>query len=88
MNLQEAGDAPRYRHQGGSDPDGSRTGDGGTLALESGLPAEVLRELERRGHRLATGGSFGGYQAVARDPVTGVYAGASESRKDGCALGY
>jgi len=25
---------------------------------------------------------------VARDPVTGVLAGASESRKDGCAMGY
>jgi hypothetical protein len=25
---------------------------------------------------------------VARDPETGVYAGASESRKDGCAMGY
>ena len=23
-----------------------------------------------------------------RDPVTGVYAGATESRKDGCAMGY
>jgi hypothetical protein len=25
---------------------------------------------------------------VARDPVTGVLAGATESRKDGCAMGY
>jgi len=25
---------------------------------------------------------------VALDPETGVYAGASESRKDGCAMGY
>ena len=29
-----------------------------------------------------------GYQAIWRDPVSGVYAGASESRKDGCAIGY
>ena len=28
-----------------------------------------------------------GYQAIARDPETGVYAGASESRKDGQAAG-
>ena len=27
-------------------------------------------------------------QAIARDPVTGVYTGASESRKDGHAAGY
>ena len=31
---------------------------------------------------------YGGYQALRRDPVTGVYAGASESRKDGQAAGY
>jgi gamma-glutamyltranspeptidase/glutathione hydrolase len=34
------------------------------------------------------GQSFGGYQAVARDPETGVLSGATESRKDGCAAGY
>ena len=31
---------------------------------------------------------FGGYQAIARDPDSGVYFGASESRKDGHAAGY
>jgi gamma-glutamyltranspeptidase/glutathione hydrolase len=41
------------------------------------------------GHNLTDAvGGFGGYQAVARDPVTGVLAGATESRKDGCAMGY
>ncbi len=63
--------------------------DGGVLHLESGVPPEVRRGLRRLGHRVADAvGIFGGYQAVARDPETGVYAGASESRKDGCALGY
>jgi gamma-glutamyltranspeptidase/glutathione hydrolase len=33
-------------------------------------------------------GGYGGYQAIMRDPKTGVYYGASESRKDGCAIGY
>jgi gamma-glutamyltranspeptidase/glutathione hydrolase len=62
---------------------------GGILNLETGVPDEVRRGLVRRGHRLAdTIGRYGGYQAIARDPATGVYAGASESRKDGCALGY
>ena len=32
--------------------------------------------------------NFGGYQAVMRDPQTGVYRGASESRKDGMAAGH
>ena len=58
--------------------------------MESGVPAEIRRDLVRLGHRLSevTGGAFGGYQAIRRDPVTGVYAGASESRKDGMAAGY
>jgi len=33
-------------------------------------------------------GPYGGYQAIKRDPKTGVYYGASESRKDGQAAGY
>ena len=31
---------------------------------------------------------FGGYQAIMRDPETGVLYGASESRKDGQAAGW
>ncbi len=89
MNLQEAGDAARYYHAGSSDPRGSTMTDGGILYLESGVPDEVRRELTRRGHRLGTiTGPYGGYQAVLRNHATGVYAGATESRKDGCALGY
>ena len=33
-------------------------------------------------------GSFGGYQAIKYDEKLGVYFGASESRKDGSAIGY
>jgi gamma-glutamyltranspeptidase/glutathione hydrolase len=63
--------------------------DGGQLHLESGVSDEVRRDLARLGHRITESvGTFGGYQAVARDPATGILAGASESRKDGCALGY
>ena len=89
MNLQEAGDAPRFYHSGSSTPTGGTMTTGGTLYLEAGVPREVRRELVRRGHRVGdTIGRYGGYQAVARDPETGIYSGASESRKDGCALGY
>ncbi|MEW6338026.1 MAG: gamma-glutamyltransferase [Acidobacteriota bacterium] len=90
MNLQEAGDAPRFHHTGSSEPTGTTMTGGGALHLESAIPADVRRELLRRGHRIVetTGTSFGGYQAVWRDPVTGVLLGASESRKDGCAMGY
>lgn len=88
MNLQEAGDATRFYHTGSSEPTGIRMTDGGELSLESGVPERVRRELAKRGHRLVESvGRYGGYQAIARDP-RGVWAGASESRKDGCALGY
>jgi gamma-glutamyltranspeptidase/glutathione hydrolase len=90
MNLQETGDAIRFYHTGSSDPDGTVMKDGGTLNLEPGLPQPILDELARRGHKLGTTsvGAFGGYQAIWRDPATGSYAGATEKRKDGCALGY
>ncbi len=90
MNLQEAGDAPRFHHGGSSEPTGTVMTRGGVVHLESGLPMELRRELLRRGHRIeeATGTLFGGYQAIRRDPETGVCSGATESRKDGCAAGY
>ncbi|MDN3204622.1 gamma-glutamyltransferase [Algoriphagus sediminis] len=89
MNLQEAGDAPRMRHVGSSQPTGSQMRNGGSLNLESGFSYEVIRELEIRGHRVQFGvGPYGGYQAIGYDPVNKVYYGASESRKDGQAAGY
>lgn len=89
MNTQEAGDAPRIVHTGSSQPTGELMEDGGFVHLESGIGAEVRRGLARRGHVLQQKvGVYGGYQAIRRDPVTGVYAGASESRKDGQASGY
>jgi len=89
MNLQEAGDAPRMLHSDSSQPTGEQMSTGGTLALESWYSAEVRAELEKRGHVFKRArGAFGGYQAILRNPESGVYAGASESRKDGHAAGY
>jgi gamma-glutamyltranspeptidase/glutathione hydrolase len=90
MNLQEAGDAIRWHHTGSSEPTGTVMTDGGVLHIEDGLPANVLAELKRRGHMLEpeSVGAYGGYQAIWRDPVTGLYTGATEKRKDGCAQGY
>ena len=90
MGLQEAGDAPRILHSGSSQPTGERMTDGGDLTLESGLAEwEVVRELLARGHQVSWArGPYGGYQAVMRDPDSGVLFGASESRKDGQAAGY
>lgn len=89
MNLQEAGDAPRVHHTGSSTPIGEVMTTGGVVNLESGFPATSVRQLQAWGHRIEDAlGPFGGYQAIMRDPETGVYYGASESRKDGQAAGY
>jgi len=89
MNLQEAGDAPRIRHTGSSQPTGFIMTDGGSVNLEDGFRWEEIQKLIRKGHRIQWDlGGYGGYQAIMRDPETGVYYGASESRKDGQAAGY
>ena len=91
MNLQEAGDAPRIQHDGSTEPAGQNTAmnDGGVLNLESGFSYATIQALMRKGHKIEfADGPYGGYQAIMRDPETGVYTGASESRKDGQAAGY
>jgi gamma-glutamyltranspeptidase/glutathione hydrolase len=89
MNVQEAGDAARWHHMGSSEPTGELAKDAGTVELESGYSDATRAEMEKRGFKTAPGsGGFGGYQAIMRDPATGVYWGASESRKDGAAIGY
>lgn len=90
MNVQQAGDAARFHHKGSTSPRWEgRMKDGGTLELESGMTAEVVRELQKRGHKVhITSGPFGGYQAILKDNKNGVYHGASEMRKDGQAQGY
>ncbi|MGH8050518.1 MAG: gamma-glutamyltransferase [Arenimonas sp.] len=91
MNLQEAGDAPRIQHEGSTEPAGQNSAmtDGGVLNLESEFSYPVIQALMRKGHKIEfADGPYGGYQAIMRDPETGVYTGASESRKDGQAAGY
>ena len=88
MNVQEAGDAARFSHSGSGEPIGGLMTDGGRLALESGISADVRAELEKRGHHLTGTDFFGGYQAIQWDAVNRIYRGASEMRKDGQAAGY
>jgi gamma-glutamyltranspeptidase/glutathione hydrolase len=77
MDVQQAGEQPRFRH--------FESG----LGLESAIGADVRAALEAKGHKLTrTSGTFGGYQAILLDPVTGALAGGSDVRKDGCALGW
>lgn len=89
MNVQEAGDAARYRHAGSSQPTGSVMTDGGVLNLESGIGTEVRQALEALGHNVQLGrGGYGGYQAIWWDAKNKVYHGATEMRKDGMVAGY
>jgi gamma-glutamyltranspeptidase/glutathione hydrolase len=89
MNLQEAGDAARWCHEGSSDYNNPKMTDGGYVEVESGIPYESVRGLLKRGHVVRIGhGGFGGYQAIGHDAKNGTYTGASESRKDGHAAGY
>jgi gamma-glutamyltranspeptidase/glutathione hydrolase len=79
LTPQEAIDVPRWRHTAGPD-----------VLLEHGTPRATFDALAERGHQVepASGFSFGGAQAILVDPATGTFIGASDPRKDGCALGY
>ena len=95
MNLQEAGDAARFNHDGGRQPTEALEGPAadplGTLYVEPGISEETIEQLRTMGHKVEVvdnGIMFGGYQAIARDPDTGVLTGATEMRKDGQAAGY
>ncbi len=92
LNVQEAGDASRWQHEGDNEPTGEKmNASGGYVEIESRIPYETVRELRKRGHdvRFDVGG-YGGYQAIKVEMHDGrrVYVGASESRKDGMAAGY
>lgn len=89
MNVQEAGDAPRFHHIGSSEPSGGIMNDGGVVYLESGISPEVVKELIKKGHKIShIVGGFGGYQGIFIDTDKGIMFGGSESRTDGCAIGY
>jgi len=95
MNVQEAGDAARINHTGGRQPTERDSGPAadplGTLNVEPGIPEATVEALKAMGHNVrvvSNGIMFGGYQAIARDPETGVLSGATEMRKDGQAQGF
>ena len=92
MGLQEAGDATRWQHYGSTEPteaSGKYLNSAGVIAIESTIPFETVRGLIKRGHKIQYDlGGYGGYQAIKYDAKNKVYYGASESRKDGQAVGY
>jgi gamma-glutamyltranspeptidase/glutathione hydrolase len=66
---------------------------GGRVALEEGIPANVVSELQKMGHPvyLVSGydrSLFGRGQVILRYPETGVLCGGSDPRADGCAMTF
>ena len=94
LEIQAAGDSPRWHHEGSSETMGEDSPDlgaNGVLRLESGVPEASRRQLADIGWTLGeSDGGFGRYQCVEHrmDGDTRVYAAASEMRADGCALAY
>src|SRR5215217_2560516 len=86
VNVQEAGDASRWQHEGDNEPTDEKMANGGYVNVESGIPWETVRELRKRGHDVRSDvGGYGGYQAIKVEMHDGqcVYVAGSESRKDG-----
>ncbi|SIO48020.1 gamma-glutamyltransferase 2. Threonine peptidase. MEROPS family T03 [Rhodovulum sp. ES.010] len=77
MHPQQAIDAPRS------------FSDAGVMQVERGYPDSVREALAAMGHEaVIPDNPIGGAQAILIDEETGVLQGASDPRKDGCALGY
>ena len=98
LDVQAAGDSPRWHHEGssqsmGEDPAG--LGPMGILRLESGVPAATRKALAALGWPMGeSDGGFGRYECIERRIQAGpfgtdrVYAAATEMRADGVALAY
>ncbi len=77
MDVQQAGEAPRFRHASGS------------VLLESAFDDSLRSALGNKGHRIAGAiDAWGGYQGILIDPRSGVLMGGSDPRKDGLAIGW
>ncbi len=83
LDPQAALDLPRFCIEDGTA--------GGAVALEEGIPDEVMAALTKRGHQVqkVTGWEralFGRGQIILRDPQTGILVGGSDPRADGLAM--
>ncbi len=94
LEIQSAGDSPRWHHEGSSQSMGEDLpglGPLGVLRLESGIPEATRSALARMGWPMgASDGGFGRYECVEWLDHGGErsWAAASEMRADGCALAY
>jgi gamma-glutamyltranspeptidase/glutathione hydrolase len=98
LDIQAAGDSPRWHHEGSSQTMGEDTaglGPMGVLRLEAGVPEASRRALAELGWPLdASDGGFGRYECIEQRMSGGMsgadrfYSAASEMRADGVALAY
>ena len=94
LEIQAAGDSPRWHHEGSSQSMGEDSPGlpaTGLLRLENGVPEESRRALADIGWTVgASDAAFGRYECIEHrmDGKDRVYAAASEMRADGCALAY
>ena len=94
LDVQAAGDSPRWHHEGSSQSMGEDIGGlgpRGILRLEAGVPVETREALIDLGWPMgASDGGFGRYECIEnrRQDADRVYAAASEMRADGVALAY
>ena len=89
LNVQAAGDAARIAHAGSATPTGLPAKGVGTVQVERGVSDETIARLRALGHTVTRArGGYGGYQGILIDWENGVLHGATETRKDGVAVGY
>jgi gamma-glutamyltranspeptidase/glutathione hydrolase len=78
MPLEKALSQPRFHHQWVPDE----------LRIEKQFGPEVIRELEKRGHKVVAVDSIGATQAVGYDKETQSLVGAADPRGEGSAAGF
>jgi len=94
LDIQAAGDSPRWHHEGSSQTMGEDLPGltpAGLLRLESGIPAATRRALIALGWPIGgSDGGFGRYECIEHrmNGQDRVWSAASEMRADGLALAY
>jgi gamma-glutamyltranspeptidase / glutathione hydrolase len=91
MDVQQASDAPRVRHDGSAAPTGQpAAAHGGDVFFETGISDVAVEQLRAKGHQIKrdAAAGFGGYQGIRIDWENNLLIGGSDHRKDGCALGH
>jgi gamma-glutamyltranspeptidase/glutathione hydrolase len=90
MNIQQAIEAPRWSTTSFPSSVFPHTMNPGQMAVESRVPAAVIEELRRRGHRVTVNGpwTMSATSAIVIDPETGVLSAGADPRGDNYALAW